>query len=320
LTLVKLWHTVDGLYIWEFITTLDYEWSVIQGRRPYRWTIWIHSLTRVAALLAVIVNMIGFDAASPINCQAWVTSEVLFAYIAVAGASLLIVLRTIAIWNRDKIVSLIAMCIWWTNIGFLIHSTVKLRSSWVPVANTCSVLNTDSSKYNITISLSTDVILFTAMLVGLFRLRLGAGTLGLGRLLWTQGVIWCLLATMAQLPAAVFIFLNLNPPFNLMFQTPAMVALIIAATRIYRSLTDFCSPDISQDIPKKCVVSSTLRISRGSFSLNRVELDTDSGQCLESRPNHYRLPVYASTDTKVGEKPHGLGNDDDIESGRGAES
>ena len=55
------WHTVDGLFMWvcsviqvsghhesypcipswEFITTLDYEWSVIRGRRPYRWTIWV---------------------------------------------------------------------------------------------------------------------------------------------------------------------------------------------------------------------------------------------------------------------------------------
>jgi len=236
----------------------------------------------VAALLAVIVNMIGFDAASPINCQAWVTSEVLLAYIAVACASMLIVLRTIAIWNRDKIVSLIAICLWWTNIGFLIHSTVTLRSSWAPVARTCSVLNTDISKYNLLSTLCTDVILFITMLAGLFRLRLGAGTFGLGRLLWTQGVIWCLLATMALLPAAVFIYLNLNPPLNLMFQTPALVVLVIAATRMYRSLTDFCSPDISQEIPQKCVVPSTQQISPGTFPLtrNRVELDTESGQSL----------------------------------------
>jgi hypothetical protein len=26
---------------WEFVTTLDYEWSVIRGRRPYVWTIWV---------------------------------------------------------------------------------------------------------------------------------------------------------------------------------------------------------------------------------------------------------------------------------------
>jgi hypothetical protein len=26
---------------WEFLNTLDYEWNVIRGRRPYRWTIWV---------------------------------------------------------------------------------------------------------------------------------------------------------------------------------------------------------------------------------------------------------------------------------------
>ena len=34
-------------YSWEFFTTLDYEWSIMQGHRPYRWTIWVcnHALT-----------------------------------------------------------------------------------------------------------------------------------------------------------------------------------------------------------------------------------------------------------------------------------
>lgn len=57
--LMKLWHVVDGLYLlvistaahsrsrdivpfrWEFVATFDYEWSVIQGHRPYRRTIWV---------------------------------------------------------------------------------------------------------------------------------------------------------------------------------------------------------------------------------------------------------------------------------------
>ena len=28
---------------WEFVTTLDYEWSIIRRRRPYQWTIWVSS-------------------------------------------------------------------------------------------------------------------------------------------------------------------------------------------------------------------------------------------------------------------------------------
>ena len=26
---------------WEFVTTLDYEWSIVRGHRPFRWTIWV---------------------------------------------------------------------------------------------------------------------------------------------------------------------------------------------------------------------------------------------------------------------------------------
>ncbi|KAI9446987.1 hypothetical protein F5148DRAFT_744025 [Russula earlei] len=119
---VNLWYIVDGLYIWEFVTTVDYEWSVIQGHRPYRSTIWLYSLTRISTLLAMIVNMIGFDTFRPINCQLWVTSEVFFAYFAVANASMLIVLRVIAVWNQNRIVFAISMSTWVANISALIHS------------------------------------------------------------------------------------------------------------------------------------------------------------------------------------------------------
>jgi hypothetical protein len=31
---------------WEFVTTLDYEWSVFRRHRPFRWTIWVGSNAR----------------------------------------------------------------------------------------------------------------------------------------------------------------------------------------------------------------------------------------------------------------------------------
>jgi len=36
------------LFSWELLTTLDYEWSVIRRRRPYRWTIWVRHDNRFA--------------------------------------------------------------------------------------------------------------------------------------------------------------------------------------------------------------------------------------------------------------------------------
>ncbi len=60
---LRFWNLVDGIFMWarlywhfavpmchitqsptpswEFMISLDYEWSVIRGCRPYRWTIWV---------------------------------------------------------------------------------------------------------------------------------------------------------------------------------------------------------------------------------------------------------------------------------------
>jgi hypothetical protein len=35
--------TQSFLSSWEYFTTLDYEWRVIRGRLPYRWTIWVRA-------------------------------------------------------------------------------------------------------------------------------------------------------------------------------------------------------------------------------------------------------------------------------------
>jgi len=108
---------------WEFATTLDYEWSIIWGRRPYRWTVWIYSLTRLATLTTVI-NVIVFSntEVAPHRCQALLTLISVCDGMALAIAELLIVLRIIAIWNKRKVVVAIAMGLWVINVSFIILS------------------------------------------------------------------------------------------------------------------------------------------------------------------------------------------------------
>jgi len=111
----NLWHTVCGLYIWEYFTTLEYEWSIIWGRRPYRWTIWIYSLARVFALLTVVLVFVILDATTPLNCQAAIFSVSSCALLTMSTSSLLIVLRIIAIWNRNKVITTSAIILWGIN-------------------------------------------------------------------------------------------------------------------------------------------------------------------------------------------------------------
>jgi len=137
----------------------------------------------------------------------------------------------------------VATGMWVINVGFLILGIARLRATrttYIPEVQICVISDTERSKPTIIVTLITDVILLVIMLVGLIRIRqYGGGAFGLGRLLWKQGVIWLLLATIAEVPPTVFICLNLNYPFNLMFQLPALTIMSIAATRMYRALTDY---------------------------------------------------------------------------------
>jgi len=235
-SLVKLWHVLDGVFIWEFFTTIYFEWDVIRGRRSYRWTIWIYSLTRMATLLAVILNMIGFNTTTPIHCQVWVTFQFLFSYIAIAAASLLIALRVIAVWDKEKIPTLIAMGVWLVNVSLLLEGLVRIRSAWLPQATTCTLLNLETNKPAVISTLITVVVLLITMAIGLFRMHLEVdGVYALWCILWKQGLIWIFLATLAAIPPTVLMCLNLNLPMNYMFQAPSMIVLAIAATRMYRS-------------------------------------------------------------------------------------
>ncbi|KAI9453602.1 hypothetical protein F5148DRAFT_1289011 [Russula earlei] len=421
--LKNFWHAINGLYIWEFFTTLDYEWNILRGRRPYRWTIWIYSLTRVTTLVAVILNFVDLDATTRIDCQVgsacrvqvitilirmchdlevWITFELIFSYLGVAAASLLIVLRvyvaylpvpnpalieasSIAIWNRNKIVVAIATGVWAVNVAVIIqgksHPTddhqclltldllpgiVRLRSIWSESLRTCLVLNSEINKANITVTLITDVVLLLTVLAGLIGLRrLGGGAFGIGRILWNQGVIWLLLATIAEVPPTIFIYLDLNgavysfpvfymrvsrltpvlkitDPFNLMFQFPGLITLAIAATRMYRSLTDFVSgsTNMCDSLP---LPSSAFRFSRSSMTLisvsqsvqgheikppnakrnspapipsTRIEVSVDTAyeQFPTSQTSHHGLCTgNVTSGEQPGDKPDGLSPAIDLE-------
>ena len=77
---------------WEFVTNLDYEWSVIRGHRPFRWTIcvsikvlfllslgpgaklvypiWqIYIITRIFTLIAIILTLMGMDDTARYDCE-----------------------------------------------------------------------------------------------------------------------------------------------------------------------------------------------------------------------------------------------------------
>ncbi|KAF8487267.1 hypothetical protein DFH94DRAFT_20344 [Russula ochroleuca] len=313
--LLKLWHVVDGLFLWEFITTLDFEWSIIQRRRSYRWTIWIYSFSRVTTLTAVIANLVVLNLNTSVSCTFSMILVSVSAYLALAAASLLLVIRVIAIWNRNKVVAVIAITIWTINSAFFIQGISQVRyTTKVFPGGYCTTLNVQASKAAIVVSFVADLLLLIIMLVGLFRLdchRNGASATG--RILWNQGVIWLLLAIVAGVVPTVFACLDLNEPLSSIFRIPWIIAMSIAATRMYRALNVALSSDIAH-VPSHSNGGRTITVSGiwGSpavpVSLNGIKVDVDVHTVDNHSPTSQaiRHSLDSNMDNQPQDKPHEL--------------
>jgi hypothetical protein len=53
---------------WEFFTTLDFEWEVFTGRRPWKWSFAVYFIARLMAMASTILTFIGFNVTAEINC------------------------------------------------------------------------------------------------------------------------------------------------------------------------------------------------------------------------------------------------------------
>ncbi|KAI0267626.1 hypothetical protein BGY98DRAFT_1101885 [Russula aff. rugulosa BPL654] len=241
LAISKLWHALAGLYFWEFFTTLNYERDVFRGHRPFRWTIWIYFTTRIATLLAVVLSLVDIDVSTRYNCKVETVFLIAFSFLAAAAASLLIVLRIIAIWNMKKIVIAIATSVWGAGFISQIQTIVRIRVESIPGTATCVVANPHIANLNTLVSFTTDIILLFIMLFGLFRLRFHkSSAFGMGRTLWRQGLVWLSVAFIADvLPLVAMGFHHLLE--LQIFLVPWIVASSIAATRIHRDLADYAS-------------------------------------------------------------------------------
>ncbi|KAI0047721.1 hypothetical protein FA95DRAFT_1605852 [Auriscalpium vulgare] len=258
LDFIKLEHALAGVYIWEYVTNLYYEWEFVSGKRKWLWTLSIYSSCRFCCLMFTILNLVGMDVTREINCQA-------FTALSMALAALLIVLRIAAIWDRNRIVTVLASIIWIGSGAFWIREVIRSRGMWNPAGGGCLDLLTVRGRPMGVISFASDASLLLIMLVGLL-LKGESSRFGIWRMLYHQGLIWLGMATIAELPVVILLYKNINDVWNLMFQTPALLIMVIGATRMYRSLTNYANKhEISSGLPVAASGPQPSSIQFGTF-------------------------------------------------------
>ncbi|KAI0047178.1 hypothetical protein FA95DRAFT_1606274 [Auriscalpium vulgare] len=252
--LVKLVHVAAGLEIWEIVTTSGFELDMILGNRPYQWTVWVYTGCRLSMLAALAIFVATKDIDGLGDCTAWDASIYTFSYISLGLASLLILLRVAALWRRNILVMTITSVVWLTAspLTSAVGRAVLILSGQSSPCSPTKCIPVDSGKAVVSVIgvVVSDVVLLGFMLAGILRHRvqdvpIPGGGGGLWLLLWNQGLIWLGLAIFAEVPALVVISMNLNDPWNVMFEIVTGVTLSIGATRMFRILSNYRPSDES---------------------------------------------------------------------------
>ncbi|KAH9993170.1 hypothetical protein BJV77DRAFT_372733 [Russula vinacea] len=186
-------------------------------------------------LFAFIIFFIDTDGPR-VPCFPFMVTNFALPYASWAFASLIIVLRVIAIWNHNIVVSLLSFGVWAGGLALNIRNLTMVQPAYNPLVNACIVVNTHEGLVNSIAVLAADIVLLLTMLIGLLR-HANKNPSGVWNLLYQQCIVWILLAATAEIPTVVFLILDLNDVWNEMFTGPALTILSIAASRMYRSLS-----------------------------------------------------------------------------------
>ncbi|KAI0045190.1 hypothetical protein FA95DRAFT_1607933 [Auriscalpium vulgare] len=241
LTLIKLAHLFIGIFIWDLASTLDFEWNVLTGPRPFKWTVWLHSSSRFFGLVSAIMVLLSVDATAKMDCKAWDITEWFISTLPPLLAVILIIIRIIAIWEKNKFVIAFGVSATLVNVALAIQNMTTANAVWDTDARICSVIDPLLRRNFVFSMCATDIILLGLMISGLRRWELTGETRGIFRLIYTQGFVWIVVVTLAEVPPTVMLFLNIDDAWNMTFTVSACFFPVIGATRLYRSLLDYDS-------------------------------------------------------------------------------
>lgn len=295
LALLKLDYALAGIYIWEMVFTMGFELDILWGKRPYRWTIWLYLGTRYFGLATFIVFFIDTDGGN-VPCHPLVIANHALPYISWAFASSIIVLRVMAIWRRNIIMSSIAVVAWMAGLALNIRNLTMIVPSRDPITEGCAALKTHRGLANAIAVLAVDVTLLIGMLIGLLRSAHKSST-GIWYLLYQQCIIWIFLAGVAEIPPVVFLALNFNDPWNEMFTGLELTILTIGAARMYRSLTKQGSfTDYSSDPPHFSPGLPVINLHRDAYTDSSPMHFATVGTSSRSERTMAEAPVFIPAD------------------------
>ncbi|KAF8559035.1 hypothetical protein OG21DRAFT_1403671 [Imleria badia] len=200
-------HVFCGLYMWELIVSFYFEISLIRGKRKVGWPLVLpFFLCRYGMLWALIGLVVSLNVSSKVAGNT-----------TIASASTSLMIRTIALWEWDRWVTITIGILSLGQWGILIRGMNIVEAVWDETSNACVVNNTNHLLLNLnyfyTMAFDFVILMFTTIILG----RFSRPSEGLSGLLFRDGLIYFLVTSMCNTIPAVLNLLNLNGELSLAF-------------------------------------------------------------------------------------------------------
>jgi len=239
----KLLFALFGVYLWELTLHFDFEWSFIARRRSFRWPLIFFFFCRYCMLFSFIGLIISVTVTSPINCRALYTFNSWNGNMTILCASTLLMLRTIALWNRKKLVMAVLGVLCLAHWGLLYRTMFIVVAEWDPTVGSCVVTQTSPSLLNVTFFYTMGFDLVILIFSATALLGRHTARTDLWKLLFQDGLVYFLISFSMNCIPAVLNVLNLNTPMNVMATIPAAMITSIAACRAVIRLMEFSASE-----------------------------------------------------------------------------
>jgi len=287
----KFMHALLGLYIWEWFTSLGFDWEYISGKRKFRWPMIFYFLNRYCLLFALIGIAVALNVTTEIDCQGLYTFNSCFGNAAIGLASINLSLRTIAVWNQRWYIWAPLVAIIMGHWSLLLHG-ILVKAAWDPVQG-CTITSTDNHLLAATFIYGMSFDFIVLCLTAYKLLFPTGGKSRLVSLIFGDGLIYFVIAFLSNLLATIFMLLNLNPVMSIIANVPAAIASTIVACRAVRRLTNYSTTG-AQMYTGATTASSTLAFRNTSQGTARPKVLTKASDGVHVQMETFESPSERS--------------------------
>ncbi|KAF9535215.1 hypothetical protein CPB83DRAFT_902076 [Crepidotus variabilis] len=254
--LVKMVHVLFGVYVWELLTSMDFEWDFITGKKKFRWPFIFYIANRYSVLLWTSFQLLLFNHSvqQPFACQAIYTLVYIFGQTALLTTSINLAIRTMAIWSNIFVTAGLTLMILGNAVVIILE--VYHSHEFFLYGVGCITSSPDETAWWIRAALLYAMTLdFVVLALSIYKITIGTSPVSqhilksgikprvpqskLTQILFKHGMIYYLTAFLTGLVSVIFLSLRLNDAMNEMAIPPAQIISTIAACRAVRALANF---------------------------------------------------------------------------------